>query len=136
LVSRLSLDWDLAVRAVRGAEAAEEEAEEMVYFSDGCHSAFTAAARVSLFDANGWGNPEDVIDVWACELIDELTRVGVHGVEESTLTLGEEEVEGEGAFTGAAYAGDHHKTAARDPERDILEIVFACAQYSDGVGER
>ena len=126
-------DRDVAGRAELRAELRVEEAEEVVDFGDGGDSRFAAAARDALLDGHGGGESVDMIDIRFFHLLDELARVGGHAVEEAALAFGEEDVEGEGGFSGAAEAGDDDKFVAGDFERDIFEVVLAGAGDADAV---
>ncbi len=131
LIAGLGFDGDLAFGAELDAGSGEEEAEEMLDFGDGGDGAFAAAAGVALFDADRGGDAGDAVDVGSGELVDELTRVGAHGVEEAALAFGEEEIERERAFARTADAGDDDDAAARDAEREVLEIMLAGALDDD-----
>jgi hypothetical protein len=88
----------------------------MVDLGDSGDGTFSAAARVALLDADGWRDTEDLVDVRPRELLDELSRVGIHRIEESSLAFRVEESEGERALARTAYARDDDETAAGDPE--------------------
>jgi len=64
-------------------------------------------------------------------LLDELPRVGVHRVEEPALPLREEQVKRQRTLAAAADPGDDDEFAARDFEREVLEIVLAGALDGD-----
>lgn len=132
-VAGLRLDGQLAIRAMLHAKASVEEAQKVVYLCDGSDGAFAAAAAGTLFDADGGGQAGDEIDIGAGHLLDELAGVGVHGVEKAALTLGEEEVESEGAFARAADARDDNEFVARDGNGEIFEVVFARPDDADGI---
>jgi hypothetical protein len=134
LIPRLGFDRNITVRTVGGAEAAEEQAQEMVDFSDGSDGAFATSPRVALLDADGGRDSEYLIDVGPGELFDELPGVGVHRIEESPLAFREQEIKGKRAFARAAHTGDHDESTTRNVERDVLEIVFARALDANGVG--
>jgi hypothetical protein len=127
LVAGLGLDGDPAAGTILRAKPGKEEAQEMVNFGDGGDGAFAAAARDALFDADGRGNAGDQVHFGPGQLGDELAGVGVHGIQETALSLGKQEVEGQGAFARTADARDDHELVARDIQGDVLEIVFARA---------
>jgi hypothetical protein len=135
LIPRLSFDGKITVRAVSGAETAEEQAQEVVDFRDCGDGAFATSARVALLKADGGWDSDYSIDIGPRELLDELPGVGVHRIEKAPLALRKQQIKGKRAFARATHAGDHNEAAARDLERDVLEVVFARAMDADGVGE-
>jgi hypothetical protein len=48
------------------------------------------------------GNPLDQINIWFFELLHELPRIRRHAVEKPALSLGEQDVERDRRFAGAA----------------------------------
>ena len=76
------------------AELGIEQAKEVVDLGDGGDGRFAAAARDALFDSHGGRQPRDVVHVGFFHLLDELTRIGRHAVEEAALSFGKENVEG------------------------------------------
>jgi hypothetical protein len=98
LIASLGFNGDVAIGAKKSTKTAEQESEEVVDLSDGGDGAFASSAGIALFDADGWREAGDEIDVGVRHLLHELTGVRVHGVEESALAFSEEEIEGQGAF--------------------------------------
>lgn len=84
--------------AVAGAELGVEEADEVPDFGDGGDGGFASALGDALFDGDGGWQAAEVIHVGFFELIGELAGVGGHGIEETALAFGEEDIEGEGGF--------------------------------------
>src|SRR5690606_17582130 len=113
------------VRAVAGAEFGVEETDEVPEFGDGGDGGFHAALGDPLLDGNGGREAAEQIEVGLFQLLGELPGVGGHGVEETALALGEEDVEGEGGFSGTGKAGDDDELVARDIDGDVLEVVLA-----------
>jgi hypothetical protein len=116
LIAGLGFHGNLAIGTKRSAEPAEQESEEVVDLGDGGDGTFASAAGIALFDADGWGDAGDEIDVRVRHLFHELAGIGVDGVEESALSFGEEEIESQCAFSGAADSSDHDELIARDSE--------------------
>ena len=108
----------------------------MVNLRDGRHGRFAAAARDALFDGDARGQPFDEVHVGFFELLHELPRVGRHAVEKTPLAFREEDVEGERRFARTAQARDDDHLAARQVEREVLQIVFPRAAHADGRGSR
>ena len=74
----------------------------------------------------------ELVDLGFFELLGELPGIGGHGVEETALALGEEDVEGEGGLAGAGESGNDDELVAGDVERDVFEVVVAGASQGDG----
>lgn len=133
-VPALRLDRNAAVGTMLHAHPGEKQAQVVEYFRDRGDGALAAAARVALLDADRGGDAGDEIDVRARKLLDELSRVGAHGIQEPPLSLGEKEVEGECAFARTADAGDDDKLVARNGDREVLQIMLASAMDGYGAG--
>ena len=125
LIARLGLDRDLAIGAKLRSEPGEEQAQEVVDFGDGGDGALAPAPGRALLDADRRGQAGDQIHVRAGELFHKLPRVGIHGIEEATLALGEEQIEREGALARTAHARNDHELIPRDGEREILQVMLA-----------
>ena len=89
-------DRNLALGTVLGAQFGVEEAEEMIDLGDGGHRRFAATTGDTLFDSHSRRKSSDVVDIWLLHLLDELPGIGGHAVEETSLALGEKDIEGEG----------------------------------------
>ena len=88
----------LAVGAMDGAELRVEEADEVPEFGDGGDGGFAATLGNALFDGDGGGQALELVDFGFLQLLRELAGVGGHGVEETALSLGEKDIEGECGF--------------------------------------
>src|SRR6476646_7621130 len=88
---------------------------------------FASATSYSLLDGDGRRQSDHQIDIWFFELLHELPRIRRHAVEKPALSLGEQDVEGDRRFTGAAQSGDDHQLFPRDFQIDVFEIVLARA---------
>jgi hypothetical protein len=109
LIACLSLDGELTIRTVLRAQPREQQPQEVINLGDGGDGAFSPAASVSLFDANGRRQAGNQIDVGPGKLLDELAGISAHGIKEAPLAFSEKEIESEGAFAGATHSGNHHK---------------------------
>ncbi len=94
-----------------GAELGEEQAQEMVDLRDRGDGRLAAAARHALLDGHAGRQTLDGIHVGFFHLLDELSGVGRHAVEEAPLALGEEDVKGEVDFP--------------DPLRPVTTTIFS-----------
>ena len=131
LVSRLRLDRALALRAILRAEPGKEQAHEMINFRDRRHRAFAPAARLALLNADGGGNAGDQIDFGPGQLLDELTGIDIHRIQETPLPLGKKKIKRQCALPRTAHPGDDDELIARNGQGNILEIVLARAMNGD-----
>ena len=94
---------------------------------DGGDGGFAVAGGEALFDGDsGWDSGE-AVDVGAGKLLDELAGVGGHRLHKAALAFGENDVEGEGRFSGSGNAGDDGDLLVGDGDGDVFEVVFASA---------
>ena len=91
------------------------------------------AARLALFNADGRRDAGDEIDFRARQLLDKLPGVEIHRIQKPALAFGEQKVKGQSAFARTADAGDHHKFAARNGQRNILKIMLPRSVNGDDV---
>ena len=63
----------------------------------------------------------------------ELARVGVEGLKVPPLPLGKHDIEGKCALAGPGDAGDHRQLPVRDAQRQVAQVVLACAVDGDAV---
>ncbi len=103
----------------------------MVNLRDRRHGALTAAARGALFNAHGRRQAGNEIHVRSRHLLHELASVGIHGVEESALSLGEKKIKCERALAGAADASNDHEFPARNLQGNVFQIVFTRTEDAD-----
>ena len=122
---------DTAVRAVLGAELREKKAEELVNLGDRGHGGLASAPRDPLLDCHAGRESLDGVDVGLLELLDELPRVRGHAVEEASLALRKEDVEGQRRLSASAESGDDRHAVAGDIDTDFLEIVLPGAADAD-----
>ncbi len=91
----LFFDGNLAIGAVDGAELRVEEADEIPKLGDGGDGGFAAALGDALFDGDGGWKALELVDLGFLQLLRELAGVSGHGVEETALAFGEQDVEGQ-----------------------------------------
>src|SRR5207344_852056 len=87
--------------------------------------ALGAAAAGALLDGDGRRDAEDRVDVWLRRGLHELARIRVERLEVAALSLGEQDVEGEGGLARARDARHDGELAARDLDVDTLQVVLA-----------
>ena len=133
LIPRLRLHRELAIRTILRPQPRKQQPQEMIDLGYGCHRAFPAASAGALLDRNGRRNSSDQIHVRPGKLLHELPRVRVHRIEEPALSLREQKIERQRAFTGPADARDHDITVPRDRQRDVLKVVLPRSMDTNGV---
>ena len=89
------LDGASALWAIHLAEAGEEDAQEVVDFSDGADRGARVAARGLLFQRDGGGQSFDLVDVRLVHLREELAGVGGKGFHIPALAFRIDDVERE-----------------------------------------
>jgi hypothetical protein len=62
----------------------------------------------------------------------ETLRIAGQRLHVAPLAFGVDGVERQARLAGSRQAGDDHQAVARNLERDVLEVVDACALYGDG----
>ena len=132
LLDRLALDL-VAVRAVRVADAREEQPEMVVDLGDGPDGRARVARGALLVDRDGRREPVDLVDVGLLHLAEELAGVGAQALDVAALALGVDRVEGEARLAAPGQAGDDDEPVAREGDRDVLEVVFAGTANEDPV---
>lgn len=123
VVDGILLDGLAALRAVGGAGAGEQQAEEVIDLGRGGHRRAGVAGGVLLTDGDRRGKTEDFIDVGLLHAVEELPGVGRERFDVATLAFSVDGVEDERGLAGAGHAGDDGELIVRDTERDILEVV-------------
>ena len=130
LLHRLALDL-VAVGAVRVADAREQQPQMVVDLRDGPDGRPRIPRGALLVDRDRRRQPVDLVDVRLLHLAQELPRVRRQRFDIPTLAFGVDRVEREAGFAGARQSGDHDEPVTRDRDRDVLEVVFACAANDD-----
>ena len=127
LRGRKRLNGFVGVGVMLDAEPGVEEAEILGDLSDGGDGALAGASGDALLNGDGGRDAGEAINGGTRHLLHKLARVRAHGVHETALALGEDDIEGEGALAGAGDAGDDVELPVRDGEGDIFEVVLAGA---------
>ena len=95
LLDRLGLDPLPAARAVRDADASEEQAQVVGDLGDRADGRARRLRQWALLDRDRGREPFDAVDVGLRELLEELARVSGEGLDVAPLTLGVDCVERE-----------------------------------------
>ena len=132
LLDGLALDL-VAVRAVRMADAGEEQAQVVVDLGDRADRRTRVARGALLVDRDGRRQPVDRVDVGLLHLAEELAGVRAQALDVAALALGVDRVEGEARLATPGQAGDDDEPVAREGDRDVLEVVFAGTANEDPV---
>ena len=127
LLRGLPGDRPTADRAVRLADPGVEQAQVVVHLGDRADGRPRVPAGGLLVDRDGGRQPVDEIHVGLVHLAEELPRVGGQRFHVAALALGEDGVEGQAGLARAGQPGEHDHGVPRQVERDILQVVLACA---------
>ncbi len=82
-------------------------------------------------DGDRRGDPVDQVRLRLVHPVEELAGVGGEALDVAALPLGVEGIEGEGRLARAAHPGDDGERVERQVERDVLEVMLACAANTD-----
>ena len=133
LILRLLDDRHIAGRAVLGAELHIEQTQEMINLRHCGDGGFLASSRGALFNRNRRRNTVNRVNVRrACGLHHGSSK-GVERFQISALTFVEDQIKGQGGFTGTRDACDDGELVARDMERQVLQIVLTRIDDRDGI---
>ena len=127
LLRGLPRDRAAADRAVRLADAGEQQPQVVVHLGDRADGGPRVAARGLLVDGDRRRQAVDEVHVRLVHLAEELPGVRRQGLDVPPLPLGEDRVERQAGLAGPGQAGEHDHGVAREVKRDILEVVLACA---------
>ena len=131
LLHRLALDLAAAGRAVRVADAREEQPQVVVDLGDRADGGARVPRGALLVDGDGRRQAVDLVDVRLLHLAQELARVRAQALDVAPLALGVDRVEREAALAAAGQAGDDDEPVARERDVDVLEVVLARAAHDD-----
>ena len=87
--------------------------------------------RVLLPDGDGRRDAVDLVDRRLLHALEELAGIGRERFDVAPLAFGVDRVERERGFAGARNAGDDGELVVRNREREVLEVVEACAADND-----
>ena len=127
----MARDRCAVVRAPERPRRREQEPQDIVDLGRGPDGGTCRPPRRLLLDRDRGQDVFDEIHVGAFEALEVLARVRGHGLDEPTLTLRIERVEGERGFSGARGAGDDGERADGNGARHVLQIVRARADDRD-----
>ena len=130
----LPLNGLAASRAMGNAHMRIEQAQIIVDLGGGGHRGARVAARRTLLDGDGGGEPLDVIHLGLLQPIKELPRVSGQALHIAPLPLGIERVEGERRLARTTETGDDHQRVPRDRHVDVLQVMLAGTLDADFVG--
>ncbi len=88
----------------------------------------------ALLDRDRGRDPRQPVERGPGQLLDELARVGRHGLHEPALALGEDDVEGERRLARARDPRDDGQLAQGQGDRQVLQVVLARADDLDRPG--
>ncbi len=114
---------------VRLAGAGKEQAQEIVYFSDGAHRGARIATGGFLFDGNNGTEAGNLLYIRAFHLADELAGIRRKGFHVAALPLGINGIEGQRGLAAAADAGDDDELITGNAHVHIAQVVYPRAGY-------
>ena len=123
-----------ADRAVRLADAGEEQPQVVVDLGDGADRRARVARGRLLVDRDGRAQPLDEVDVRLVHLAEELPGVRRQRLDVAALPLGEDRVEGQARLARAGEPGEHDQGVPGQVEADVTQVVLARATDDQSVG--
>ena len=131
---RLGANLALALRAVRHGQSREEQLHVVVDFRHGADGRTRALHVVRLLDCDGGWDASDFVHARLVHAVEELPRVGRKRLHVAPLPLGIHGIKSEGAFAGAARAGDDDQLTEWQIEVEPLQIILPCAKNLNAAG--
>ena len=131
LIDRVLLDAPAANRAECASRARPEQPHEVVDLGRSGDGGSRIARGVLLADGDGRRDAVDLVDLRLLHALEKLPRVSGEGFDVAPLSFRVDRVEGERGFAGTGHARDDGELVVRDREREVLEIVEACATDND-----
>ena len=114
-------------RIVRLADRGEKEAQVIVNLRRGGNGRSGIGGGTPLLDGDGGGKSSDKIDLRLLHLVEELPRVGREAFDVFPLPLGVQSIECQGGFARTAQPGDNHQLLPWNLNREIFQVMLACA---------
>jgi hypothetical protein len=133
LLDGLGLDAFSAARAVGHTDAREEQPQVVGDLGHRADGGARRARERPLLDRDGRREAVDPLDVGLAELLEELPRVGRERLDVAALPLGVDGVERERRLARAARAREDDELAARERQRDVLQVVLSRAHDHEAV---
>ena len=109
---------------MRQAGTGKKQSEIIIDFSGSSNRRAGIAAGAPLLNRNSRRQTRNVTHRRLLHLFKELTCVGTERLDIFSPALGINRIEGERAFTRAAYAGNYHQFIPWNAQTDVLEIVL------------
>ena len=125
-----------AAAAIELRRARVQQLQVVVELRHRPHGGARRAHRIGLIDRNRGRYPFDRIDLRLVHAVEELPRVRRERLDVASLAFGVERVEDERRLAGARNPGDHDQLVRGKLERQVLEVVLACAAYRDRLAGR
>ena len=125
-VQALPGDRPAADRAVRTADAREEQAQVVVDLGDRADRRARVARRRLLVDRDRRRESVDRVDVGLLHHLQELPRVRRERLDVAPLALGVDRVEREAGLARAGEPRDADEAVPRQADGDVLEVVLSC----------
>jgi hypothetical protein len=133
LLRALPGDRPAADRAVRLTDPGVQQPQVVIDLGDRPDGRPRVAAGRLLVDRHGRGQPVDEVDVRLVHLAEKLARVRRQRLDIASLAFGEDGVKGQARLTGSGQPGEHNQGVPRQVDRDVLEVVLACAANDKSV---
>ena len=131
VVHRLPLYFLARNGGNRAAYAGVEQFQVVINLRRCAHGAAGVARGGLLLDGDSGRYALDVIHFGLRNPAEKLPRIRRQRLYIPPLTFGVQCVEGKRTLARAAQSGDYHKLAPRYRERNVFEVVEACAFYND-----
>ena len=123
-----------ADRAVRLADAGEQQAEVVVDLGDGADRGARVARGGLLVDGDGGTEALDEVDVGLVHLTEELPGVRRQRLDVAALPLGEDGVERQARLARTGQPGEDDQGVPGQVETDVTQVVLARATDDQSVG--
>jgi len=124
---RLGVQQRLSARVIAGPRI--QHAQQVRERRDAADRRARRGCSALLLQRDRGRQPFDVVDLGHRHLVEEPPRVGRDRLEVAALGFGVERAKGERRFAGPGYAGEHDQRIARDLDRDVAQVVLACAAH-------
>ena len=131
LLRALPTDDGATHRAVRDADAGEQETQVVVDLRDGADRGSRVPGGGLLVDGDRGREPLDEVAVRLVHLPQELAGVGGQGLDVASLPLGEDGVEGQRGLARPAQPRENDQGIPGQVQGDVLQVVDAGTSHED-----